>query len=93
MAPRFFSESRALVQYFCTVFFVKSSLMASNEWSSQTHGHYPGFALITWWSRMKAFFSAENLNLYFHANSLEKNVIVRADPKHVAVLSCGSNKT
>ena len=32
------------VQYFCTVFFVKFCLMAINEWSWQTHCHYPWFA-------------------------------------------------
>ena len=53
----------------CTVFlycmFVKFCLTAINEWSSQTHCHYPCLHMITWWSRMNAFFSAENLNCIF----------------------------
>ena len=53
------------VQYFCTVFlssFVWRQLM------NGTHKHIviiPGLHMITWWSRMNALFSAENLNCIF----------------------------
>ena len=53
------------VQYFCTVF------LSSFVWRQLMNGAHkhiviiPGLHMITWWSRMNAFFSAENLNCIF----------------------------